>query len=261
MPIRNVNRTVGTILGSELTRRYGGAGLPDDTIQIKFTGSAGQSFGAFVPAGHDADARRRRQRLRRQGPLRRQDHRLSAPDVARSSPRTTSSSATSPSTAPPAAGRSSAAGPASGSASATAAPGRRRGDRRPRLRVHDRRRRRRPRPDRPELRRRHERRLAFVFDEERRLPLAVQPGDGRPRAARASRRTRARPRPLIQHAGYTGSTVAARSSSDWDWARRQVRQGHAGRLPPRPRRAEQASQACRGIGVGRSSRRRRSESG
>jgi glutamate synthase (ferredoxin) len=51
MPIRNVNRTVGTILGSEVTRRHGGAGLPDDTIKIKFTGSAGQSFGAFVPRG------------------------------------------------------------------------------------------------------------------------------------------------------------------------------------------------------------------
>jgi glutamate synthase (NADPH) large chain len=51
MPIRNVNRTVGTILGSELSRKYGGAGLPDDTIRIKFTGSAGQSFGAFVPRG------------------------------------------------------------------------------------------------------------------------------------------------------------------------------------------------------------------
>jgi glutamate synthase (ferredoxin) len=51
LPIRNVNRTVGTILGSELTRRHGGAGLPDDTIKLKFTGSAGQSFGAFVPRG------------------------------------------------------------------------------------------------------------------------------------------------------------------------------------------------------------------
>jgi glutamate synthase (ferredoxin) len=50
-PVRNVNRTVGTILGSELTRRFGGSGLPDDTIQLKFTGSAGQSFGAFVPRG------------------------------------------------------------------------------------------------------------------------------------------------------------------------------------------------------------------
>jgi glutamate synthase (ferredoxin) len=51
MPIRNVNRTVGTILGSELSRKYGGAGLPDDTIKIKFHGSAGQSIGAFVPRG------------------------------------------------------------------------------------------------------------------------------------------------------------------------------------------------------------------
>ncbi|MDO9445447.1 MAG: glutamate synthase-related protein, partial [Dehalococcoidia bacterium] len=51
LPIRNVNRTVGTILGSEVTRRHGGAGLPDDTITINFTGSAGQSFGAFIPPG------------------------------------------------------------------------------------------------------------------------------------------------------------------------------------------------------------------
>jgi glutamate synthase (ferredoxin) len=50
-PIRNVNRTAATILGSELTRRHGGAGLPEDTIKLKFTGSAGQSFGAFVPRG------------------------------------------------------------------------------------------------------------------------------------------------------------------------------------------------------------------
>lgn len=49
--IRNVNRTVGTMLGSELTRRYGRAGLPDDTIQLNFFGSAGQSFGAFLPQG------------------------------------------------------------------------------------------------------------------------------------------------------------------------------------------------------------------
>jgi glutamate synthase (NADPH) large chain len=49
--VRNVNRTVGTILGHEVTKRYRGAGLPDGTIDITFTGSAGQSFGAFVPAG------------------------------------------------------------------------------------------------------------------------------------------------------------------------------------------------------------------
>jgi len=51
LPIRNTNRVVGTILGSELTRRYGGEGLPDDTVQLHFVGSAGQSFGAFVPKG------------------------------------------------------------------------------------------------------------------------------------------------------------------------------------------------------------------
>jgi glutamate synthase (NADPH/NADH) large chain len=51
LPIRNVNRTVGTMLGAEISRRYGGAGLPDDTIHIQFTGSAGQSFGAFIPRG------------------------------------------------------------------------------------------------------------------------------------------------------------------------------------------------------------------
>ncbi|HZG74971.1 MAG TPA: glutamate synthase large subunit [Paenibacillus sp.] len=51
LPIRNTNRVVGTILGSEVTRRYGAAGLPHDTIRLHFDGSAGQSFGAFVPKG------------------------------------------------------------------------------------------------------------------------------------------------------------------------------------------------------------------
>jgi len=51
LPIRNVNRTVGTMLGHEVTKRYADAGLPDGTIDLTFTGSAGQSFGAFVPRG------------------------------------------------------------------------------------------------------------------------------------------------------------------------------------------------------------------
>ncbi|HVV01587.1 MAG TPA: glutamate synthase subunit alpha, partial [Verrucomicrobiae bacterium] len=51
LPIRNVNRVVGTIVGSEITRRHGAEGLPEDTIEISFTGSAGQSFGAFKPRG------------------------------------------------------------------------------------------------------------------------------------------------------------------------------------------------------------------
>ncbi|MBW4721289.1 glutamate synthase large subunit [Saccharothrix obliqua] len=51
LPVRNVNRTVGTMLGSAVTKRWGGAGLPDDTVDITFTGTAGQSFGAFLPRG------------------------------------------------------------------------------------------------------------------------------------------------------------------------------------------------------------------
>jgi glutamate synthase (NADPH/NADH) large chain len=51
LKIRNVNRTVGTILGHKLTKRYGPEGLPDETIDLTFLGSAGQSFGAFVPRG------------------------------------------------------------------------------------------------------------------------------------------------------------------------------------------------------------------
>jgi glutamate synthase (NADPH/NADH) large chain len=51
LPIRNVNRTVGTLLGYEVTKRYLSDGLPDNTIDVTFTGSAGQSFGAFLPKG------------------------------------------------------------------------------------------------------------------------------------------------------------------------------------------------------------------
>jgi glutamate synthase (NADPH/NADH) large chain len=51
MKIANTNRTVGTMLGHEVTKAYGGDGLPDGTIDITFDGSAGNSFGAFVPRG------------------------------------------------------------------------------------------------------------------------------------------------------------------------------------------------------------------
>ncbi len=51
LPIRNVNRVTGTITGSEVTRKYGAKGLPADTIRLHFKGSAGQSFGAFMPPG------------------------------------------------------------------------------------------------------------------------------------------------------------------------------------------------------------------
>jgi glutamate synthase domain-containing protein 3 len=51
LPIRNVHRTVGAMLSGEIARKYGSAGLPDETIRFKFTGSAGQSFGAFLARG------------------------------------------------------------------------------------------------------------------------------------------------------------------------------------------------------------------
>ena len=51
LPVKNVNRTIGTMLGSQVTKRWGGQGLPDDTIEILLRGSAGQSLGAFLPRG------------------------------------------------------------------------------------------------------------------------------------------------------------------------------------------------------------------
>jgi glutamate synthase (NADPH/NADH) large chain len=51
LPIRNTDRATGTMLGYEVTKRFGGAGLPDDTISVSLNGSAGQSFGAFIPRG------------------------------------------------------------------------------------------------------------------------------------------------------------------------------------------------------------------
>jgi len=51
MPIRNINRTVGTMLSGEIAKRYGHAGLPDDTIHVRFAGSAGQTFGGFLAKG------------------------------------------------------------------------------------------------------------------------------------------------------------------------------------------------------------------
>jgi glutamate synthase domain-containing protein 3 len=55
MPVRNINRTVGTMLSGEIAKRYGHAGLPDDTIRVRLAGTAGQSFGAFLAHGVTLD--------------------------------------------------------------------------------------------------------------------------------------------------------------------------------------------------------------
>ena len=87
--IRNVNRTVGGLLSHELTKRHGARGLPPGTIRYALHGSAGQSFGAWLAPGDRADALRRRERLRRQGPLRRRDQRAAAAARDASPPRRT----------------------------------------------------------------------------------------------------------------------------------------------------------------------------
>ena len=186
MPIRNVNRTVGTMLGYEVTKRWGGGGPAGrHASSIHFTGNAGQSFGAFVPHGRHADARRRRQRLRRQGPVGR--------------PRSSSIRRRQSTFVPEEnilIGNVALYGATSGEAffrgiagerfavrNSGVAHGRRR-RRRSRLRVHDRRPRRRPRPDRPQLRRRHERRRRLRARRRRTLRAPLQHRAGRPRDAR-----------------------------------------------------------------------------
>jgi glutamate synthase (ferredoxin) len=139
LPIRNVHRVVGTATGSEITRKYGAKGLPTDTIRLHFRGSAGQSFGAFIPSGMSLSLEGDGNDYVGKG--------LSGGKIAvfrrasrRSRPTRTSSSATWRSMARRAARPSSAAWPASASACATAASMRRRRRRRSWLRIHDRRR-------------------------------------------------------------------------------------------------------------------------
>ena len=174
--IRNVHRTVGTMLGYEVTRRYGGAGLPDDTIRIHFRGSAGQSFGAFVPRGIrltlEGDANdyvgkglsggrlvvyppresrvqgRGEHHHRQRGALRRHERRGVHPRHGRRALR---------------------------GAQQRRARGRR-GRRRPRLRVHDGRPRGRARDDGPQLRGRHERRHRLRAGRRRRSSRGAQTG-------------------------------------------------------------------------------------
>ena len=119
LPIRNVNRTVGTMLGHEITKRWKGAGLPDGTIEIALPRLGRAELRRLRAGGGDDAPRRRRQRLPRQGPVGRAADRAAARRRRRSSPRSRSSPATSSPTARPAARSSCAAWSASGSACAT----------------------------------------------------------------------------------------------------------------------------------------------
>ncbi len=122
LDIVNTNRTVGTILSHEIAKRWGEDCLPDGTIHFKFTGSAGQSFGAFLAQRRHAGAGRRRQRLRRQRPLGRPAHHLSAGRLQLRAGREHHHRQRRACTARRAARRFSAAAPPSGSPCATAAP-------------------------------------------------------------------------------------------------------------------------------------------
>jgi hypothetical protein len=148
--IINVNRTVGAMLSGEVAKRYGHAGLPEDTIQIALTGTAGQSFGAFLARGVTLDSGRR-QRLCRQGPVGRPRRRAPAGQRRSAIRPRTSSSATPCCTARSRARPISTASPASASPCATRARSRSSKARRPWLRIHDRRRGRRAGQDRAQL--------------------------------------------------------------------------------------------------------------
>ncbi len=210
--IRNSDRTAGAMLSGEVAKRYGHAGLPPDTISISLTGTAGQSFGAFLAHGVSIDLigeandyvgkglsggrlvvrppegkqdRAGKEHHRRQhGSLRRDRGRMLFPRRRRRALRR------------PQLGRGR----------------RRRGRRRPRLRVHDRRDRRRARQCRAEFRRRHERRHCLCAGRSRRLRAALQFIDGRagasglggrhPRALQAPGRRSRRARPGRRHARH-----------------------------------------------------------
>ena len=235
LPIRNVNRSVGTMLGHEITKRWKGAGLPDGTIDIHLTGSAGQSFGAFVPGrGHDAP-RRRRQRLPRQGPVGRADHRPPASGGAvrrrgagrrRQRHRLRGDRRRD---LPPRGGRGALLRPQ------LRRPRRRRGNRRPRVRVHDRRAAsscsaRPGATSAPGCR---------VASPTSGTPTAccrpASTRDGRPRGASATTATSCATI-VARHQAFTDSAVAARLLARWDDAVSRVRQGDAARLQAGPRR-------------------------
>ncbi len=121
-PIRNINRTVGTMLSGAVAKRYGHEGLPDDTIHVKLRRQRGPELRRVPRQGHHARPHRRDQRLLRQGPVAADASRCSRRPSSAASRRRTSSPATWCCTARSPARRTSAASAASASACATPAP-------------------------------------------------------------------------------------------------------------------------------------------
>ena len=242
LPVRNVNRTVGTMLGYELTKAWGGEGLPDDTIDVTLTGSAGQSFGAFVPQGHHPAAGRRRQRLLRQGPLRRAAHAAARPDGAVQGRGEHHRGQRDPLRGHVRRDLRARHRRRAVLRAQLRRAGRRRGRRRPRLRVHDRRQGRRARPDRAQLRGGHVRRRRL-----RARPAAGpgQPGDGRHRPARRRRpRVPARRRraPLRRdRVGGGARSCSPSGTTRWTGSGRSCRRTSSGCSRPARRRSATAA--------------------
>ena len=249
LPVRNVNRTVGTMLGYEVTRRWGADGLPDDTIDVTLHRLGRPELrGVPAPRRHPA-AGRRQQRLRRQGPVRRAHHAAPGPGRAvrgrgerdrrqRAALRRDVRGAVRPRRRRRAVLRAQ-----------LGRAGRGRGRGRPRLRVHDRRHRGRARPHRPQLRGRHVRRRGLrARRRPRNLPgQPDQPGDGRHRPARrgrpqgAARRRRAAPRGDRLGGGARGCSPTGTTPSSG--SRRSCRRTSSGSC--RPARRPSATAATR----------------
>ena len=190
MPIRNINRTVGTMLSYEIATRYGHEGLPDDTIHIRLAGSAGQSFGAFLAKGVTLDLIGDTNDYCGKGLS---GGRISVQPSPKFRGEPTENIIT---------GNVVLYGAIAGEAYFRGVAGERfavrnsgaqrggRGRRRPRLRIHDRRHGGGARRDRTQLRRRHVGRHRLCARRRRRVRQALQHRDGRPRAAAPSPRTR-----------------------------------------------------------------------
>ena len=241
MPIRNIHRTVGTILGSELSRKYGLEGLPEDTIRIYFEGSAGQSFGAFVPRGISLFVEGDANDYCGKG--------LSGGKIVVKTP----AAAVFDPAENIIAGNVVLYGATGGEAyfngrrrrALLRAQQRRerrgRGRGRSRLRVHDGRPGRDPRADRPQLRRRHERRNRLRARRDRRVPGPLQPRDGgaradRPRGRRDDPAAGAPPLPV--HAQPAGGRGPAQVGDDGG----PLRQGLPDGLQARAQRPDPGGQ-------------------
>ncbi len=200
--IENKNRAVGGLLSGEIARRHGEEGLPEGTIEVHLQGSAGQSFGAWLAAGVTLELEGDANDYTRQGHVRR--HARGAPARGGHLPRRGQRDRRQHGSLRGHLGQGLLPRPRRRAlrGAQLGRPLRGRGRGRPRLRVHDRRPRRGARPDRPQLRRRHERRGRLRARRGRRLPLALQHGAGR-----AS--TRSRPDDARSCAASSRSTASA----------------------------------------------------